>query len=50
MNDKKIDLKRFLFKEFYHIKYSPKIWKKWETTNYYEAMKITLENQKFLKE
>lgn len=51
INNKKIDLKRFLFKEYFsHITYSPKIWEKWGTTNYYEAMKITLENQKFLKE
>lgn len=51
INNKKIDLKRFLFKEYFsYITHSPKIWEKWGTTNYYEAMKITLENQKFLEE
>lgn len=51
IDNKKIDLKRILFKKYFsNITHSPKIWEKWGTMNYYEAMKNTLENQKFLKE
>lgn len=50
IDNKKIDLKRILFKKYFsHITHSSKIWEKWGTTNYYEAMKITLENQKFFE-